>query len=193
MTTFALAFVLTYYTDPLCSVYHQDTLEKSTLGVVVESPVEHAINQTMLALPARCDGVNYKVYGGSDPTTVHSLSTTGDSFLLYFDGAYFEVNQSSGCTLVDGSLIYQPYTVTPLTTDFYVRAHFQEDFTPCSSLLTTSPAPNLEVTTKGPASSTSTNDATDSTDNRIVEMYVGIYSIVVVVFVIFTGSIQGSG
>jgi hypothetical protein len=193
MTTFALAFVLTYYTDPSCLVYHQDTLEKSTLGVVVESPLDEVINQTMVALPARCDGVNYKVYGGSDPTTVHSLSSTGDSFLLYFDGAYFEVNQSSGCTLVDGSLIYQPYTITPLTTNFYVKAHFQEDFTPCSSLLTTSPAPNLEVTTKGPASSSSTTDSTDSDDNRIIEMYVGFYSIFVVVFVILTGSMQWSG
>ena len=176
MKHFSLAFLLTYYTDPLCTILHGPN---ATFGVVIETTELYSNDTDYSVFPSKCGDSSYNVYAGADPSKLSQFSDTGDDVLLYFSGSYFSVNRSTGCMEVNGSIFYQPYDIIPLTDNFFIKPNFTTDLNYCGV------SPDVSTTTHGPETELETTTNNESSNDKTMFIgYISVYSGVVLGFIV---------
>ena len=119
------AFNLLYFLDAACT---QPYGSPFTFGVAIESDIEDGVDSVMF--PAVCIGDTYRTYANSDPTLSSNLTIPQDLQLIYYQGAYIDLDLGSQCRFVNNSHLWQPPKANndPNKGPFYIQVQENPEY-----------------------------------------------------------------
>lgn len=120
------AFNLAFFLDAACTQQHATT---SSFGVALESATGDGVDVAMF--PAKCDGENYRVYINSHPSVPSNITIPQDLNIVYYQGAYINVDLESTCRFQDNSHLWQPASDNGASNfgPFYVKVQTVPEYT----------------------------------------------------------------
>lgn len=120
------AFNLAFFLDAACTQQHATS---SSFGVALESVTGDGVDVAMF--PAKCNGENYRVYINSHPSVPSNLTIPQDLNIVYYQGAYIDVDLEPTCRFQDNSHLWQPASDNGASNygPFYVKVQTVSEYT----------------------------------------------------------------
>lgn len=120
------AFNLAFFLDAACTQQHATT---SSFGVALESATGDGVDVAMF--PAKCNGENYRVYINSHPSVPSNMTIPQDLNIVYYQGAYIDVDLEPTCRFQNNDHLWQPASDNGASNygPFYVKVQTVPEYT----------------------------------------------------------------